>query len=319
MAIPEAKHVIIVTMFEFLIVKPLFNLLVFIYALLPGHNFGLALILFTVVIRLLMWPLVRKQLHHAKAMRGLQPDIKRIKAATKGNRQQESLLLMQLYKEREVSPFGSLGVLAVQLVILIGLYSGLSRVIADPQAIVNNSYEWIRNLSWMRELAGDITQFDETLLGLIDLSRPALSDTGIYLPAMALVLGSAVTQYFSSKQLMPNDAKSRSLRNILKEAGAGKQADQSEVQAATGRAMRFFIPVFIFIFTVGLASALALYWFVSGLVAYLQQAKVLGQDEQELLTAADKTDVIEGEIVEKKTKTPKSKKSSKAKAKRRKR
>ncbi|MDB5186360.1 MAG: putative 60 kDa inner rane insertion protein, partial [Candidatus Saccharibacteria bacterium] len=60
-------------MFDTLIVEPLFNLLVIIYALIPGHNFGLAIIIFTILVRLLMWPLVKKQLHHAKEMRKLQP------------------------------------------------------------------------------------------------------------------------------------------------------------------------------------------------------------------------------------------------------
>jgi YidC/Oxa1 family membrane protein insertase len=74
-------------MFTTLIVQPIFNLLVLIYALLPGHNFGFALIIFTVIIRLLLWPLVKKQLHQARAMRELQPEIKKIKQATMGDRQ----------------------------------------------------------------------------------------------------------------------------------------------------------------------------------------------------------------------------------------
>src|SRR5277367_999048 len=111
--------------FTTIIIQPIFNLLVLIYAILPGHNFGLAIIIFTIVVRLLMWPLVKKQLRQAKAMRELQPEIKRIKKAAAGNRQKESMMVMELYKEREVSPFGSIGTLIIQLVILIGLYSGL--------------------------------------------------------------------------------------------------------------------------------------------------------------------------------------------------
>ena len=309
-------------MFELLIVKPIFNLLVFIYALLPGHNFGLALVIFTIVVRLLMWPLVKKQLHHAKAMRQLQPEIKRIKQAAKGNRQQESLMIMELYKERQISPFGSIGILIVQLIILIGLYQGLQRVIADPQAVITYSYSWLNNFAWMKELAGDIGKFDETFLGFVDLTKSAImKNGGIYWPAMLLVVGSAVTQYYQSKQLMPSDKDARSLRKILKEASSGKQADQSEVQAATGRSMRIMIPALIFIFTVGLASALALYWFVSGIVAYWQQGLILKQDEHELETATDspsKKNVIEGEVVKKPSKTAKSKKKPAAKSKRRK-
>ncbi len=256
-------------MFTTLIVQPIFNLLTLIYAILPGHNFGLALVIFTIVIRLLMWPLVKKQLHHTKAMRELQPEIKRIKKEAKGDRQKESAMTMALYKEKEVSPFGSLGVLAVQFVILIGLYSGLRRVVNDPQAVIDFSYPFIRDLAWIKTLVADIGKFDATFLGLVDLTKPALKDGVIYWPAMLIVFGSAVTQYFQSTQLMPTDKESRSVRQILREAGKGKQADQSEVSAAMGRNMRFFIPVMIFIFTVSLPSALGLYWFVSGLVASL--------------------------------------------------
>lgn len=275
-------------MFDTLIVQPIFNLLVFIYALLPGHNFGLALILFTILIRLLMWPLVKKQLYHAKAIRKLQPELKRIKKEAKGDRQKESMMIMELYKEREISPFGSLGVLAIQLVILIGLYSGLRRVIENPQAIIDFSYGILHSTSWLQSLASNISQFDATLLGFVDLTRSAIGPEGFYWPAMILVFGSAVTQYFQSVQLMPKDKESRGLRQILKEAGEGKQADQAEVNAAVSRSMKYFIPVMIFFFTMGLPSALGLYWFVSGLVAYLQQAKILKQGEDELEAMADK-------------------------------
>src|SRR5476649_514959 len=122
-------------MFTTIIVRPIFNLLSLIYGLLPGHNFGLAIILFTIVIRLLMWPLVKKQLRQAKAMRELQPEIKRIKKETNGNKQQQSRMLMELYKEREISPFGSIGTLIIQFIILIGLYSGLRKVVYDPKEL----------------------------------------------------------------------------------------------------------------------------------------------------------------------------------------
>src|SRR2546430_130198 len=106
-------------MFTTLIVQPIFNLLVLIYALIPGHNFGLAIIIFTIVVRLLLWPLVKKQLHHAKAMRKIQPELKRIKAGAKGDKRKEQLLMMELYKERGINPFSSIGVVLLQLPILL--------------------------------------------------------------------------------------------------------------------------------------------------------------------------------------------------------
>lgn len=310
------------SVFEILIVKPIFNLLVVIYAMLPGHNFGLALIIFTVIVRLLMWPLVKKQLHHAKAMRAMQPEMKRIKKAAAGNKQKESAMLMEMYKERQISPFGSIGIIIVQFIILIGLYSGLRRVVDNPHAVIDFSYGWVRDLSWIKSLSADIGRFDASLFGIVDLTKSATQKTGgIYWPAMLIVIGSAGIQYFQSKQLMPVDKDARSLRMILKDAGGGKQADQGEVNAAVGRSTRYFIPAMIFLFTVNLASALSLYWLVSGLTAYIQQARILKDDETEMEAIADAPDmtkkVIEGEVVAP-TKTKTAKKKSGARKKRRK-
>lgn len=306
-------------MFEVLIVKPIFNLLVFIYALLPGHNFGLSLILFTILVRFLMWPLIKKQLHHAKAMRELQPEIKRIKQATKGNRQQESLMIMELYKEREISPFGSLGVMIVQLLILLGLYSGLRRVVDNPHAIIDFAYPFLQDLGWLQTLSQDIARFDETLLGVVDLTRAALSQQGIYWPAMIIVVGSAAAQYFQTIQLMPKDKEARGLRRILREASEGKQADSAELNAAVTGGMRYVIPILILIFTVNLPSALGLYWLVSGVTAFFQQSHILKQDEVELEAVGDTPKkVIEGEVISTKTSKPSKKKKAAPAKKRRK-
>jgi YidC/Oxa1 family membrane protein insertase len=293
-------------MFHTLIVNPIFNLLVFIYAILPGHNFGLAIILFTVLVRLLMWPLVQKQLHQAKAMKDLQPELKKLKKAANGNKQQESLMLMELYKERGINPFASIGLLVVQIPIFLGLYSGLKRIVEDPHAIVNSSYSFVQHLGWIKELSTDIHKFDSTLFGVVDLTKSALDKAGhLYWPAMIIVLASAIVQYYQAKQLAPDDGKKRSLRSILKQAGNGQQADNSEVSAAVARSTRFMLPAFIFLVTVNIASALSLYWLASGVVAFAQQARVLGQDKAELTTATDGTtrQVIEAEVLPPKPKT----------------
>lgn len=307
-------------MFTTLLVQPIFNVLVGIYALIPGHNFGLAIIIFTIVVRLAMWPLVKKQLHHAKAMRELQPELKRIKKAAKGNRQKESAMVMELYKEKEINPFASIGLLLVQLPIFIALYSAINRIVQDPNVLTTFSYPFIQNLPGIKELAADITLFDNTLFGVIDLAKPAISNGVWYFPALVIVALSAVAQFYQGKQLMPQDKDSKKLRDILKEAGEGKQADQSEMAAATGRFTMFMIPAFVFIFTIGLPAALPLYWLTTSIVAIIQQSRVLKKDETELEAIADKktaSGAIEGEVIPpKKTKT-KTKKPSKKTKKRR--
>ena len=86
---------------------------------------------------------------------------------------------------------------------------------------------------------------------------------------------------------MPTDKDARKLRHILKAAGDGQQADQSEVNAAVGRSMQYVIPVMVFVFTINLAAALSLYWFVGGVVAYIQQRAALKDEGEDLVAAAD--------------------------------
>ncbi|MDL2341598.1 MAG: YidC/Oxa1 family membrane protein insertase [Patescibacteria group bacterium] len=275
--------------FNQFVVHPILNLLIFVYAILPGHNFGLALILFTIIIRLLLWPLVKKQLHQTKAMRKLQPEITKIKKATKGNRQKESLMLMELYKERGINPLGTFPTLIVQLVVLIGLYSGLQKVIKNPHTLVSSAYPVLQqHLGWLTQLSHNIKQFDNTLFGLIDLNRPAFGPHGFYLGAFLLVAGSAFAQFYQAKQLLPAAKDKRSLRSILKDAGAGKAADQSEVNAAVSQKTIYILPAVVFLFTVNLPAALSLYWLAGGIVAFIQQSIVLNKDEKEMETMGGK-------------------------------
>lgn len=270
-------------MFTTFIVQPIFNVLTLIYALIPGHNFGIAIILFTVVVRLVMYPLLKKQLRHTKAMRELQPEIKKIKEKTKGNKQQESLLTMELYKEREIKPLSFIGLMVIQVIIFLALFQGLSRVVNDPNEVFNFSYPAVQNLSAMQELNADISIFDNTLLGVVDLSRAAVSADGFYFAAFLLVLGSSIIQFFQIRQTMPSPKDARKLRQILKDANNGKQADSTEINAAMSRNMSYILPVFIFVVTIGFPAALSLYWFVSGLIAYLQQSYLLRKEEYALL------------------------------------
>jgi YidC/Oxa1 family membrane protein insertase len=306
-------------MFNTLIVQPVFNLLVLIYALLPGHNFGVAIILFTIVVRLAMWPLVKKQLHHAKAMRELQPELKRIKKQAKGDRALESTMVMALYKEKEINPFASIGLLIVQIPIFIALYSGIRRIVDDPHSIYDFTYAFIQKFPSVQELSTDVSSFDATLFGIIDLTRPAVGPLGFYLPAFLIVLASAVTQFYQSKMLMPDDKEAKGIKDILKSASDGKQADQSEVNAAIGRSTKYLIPGMVFIFTIGLPSALSLYWLTSGLVALYQQNRVLKQDVTELEDMSDKPSAKERAKVAKEAVVVKGPKKKKTKNKRKRR
>ena len=88
--------------FDRLLTQPIFNLLALIYNFVA--DFGVAIIIMTILVRLLLWPLVKKQLHQTKLMRAIQPELKQIKKKTKGNRMLESQMMMELYRERGIKP-----------------------------------------------------------------------------------------------------------------------------------------------------------------------------------------------------------------------
>ena len=108
--------------FDVVIVQPIFNLLMAIYALIPGGDFGVSVVLFTIIVRLLLWPLVKKQLHQAKAMRKIQPELAKLNKKYKNNPQMRAMAMMDVYKKHNIKPMSSILVLLIQLPVLIAIY-----------------------------------------------------------------------------------------------------------------------------------------------------------------------------------------------------
>ena len=299
-------------MFQTYFEQPVFNLLELIYAIVPGHDLGVAIILFTAVIRVLLWPLVKRQLHQSKAMRKLQPELKKIKKEAAGDRQKQARLQMELYKEHGVKPLATIGTLIVQVPIFIALFFSIRKLIEDPSTLITFAYEPIRNLPWVQTLEADMAQFQHTLLGIVDLSEKGI-DGGLYFPAIVLAAVAGTVQFFQSKMMLPDSKDAKSLSDIMRDAAEGRQADQSDVGAAVSRTMLYFLPIMTFVFSAILPSALALYILTSAAVGIAQQRRVFKQDEEELEEIAE-------EAIEKEEKAqPKTKKKAKKSSKRKKR
>jgi len=239
--------------FTTLLVQPLFNILFIFYALIPGHDFGVAVILLTVLVRILLWPLVTKQLHSQRVMQQLQPELARVKKEAAGDRQKETQMLMELYKEKGTSPFASLMPLLIQLPIFFALYIVL-RDAVQPNQISQLAYGFVQQLQPVADIINHKVTFSATLFGLVDLTKPNV----------ALAAFAALAQFYQAKQLQPKN-----------QTG---ETDQARIM----RAMIYFFPVITFVFGLTLPSALALYWGVTSLVAAFQQYWVLLRDAEEL-------------------------------------
>lgn len=273
--------------FELVVVQPIFNLLIGLYAVLPGQDFGIAIIVFTVIVRFLLYPLTRSMLHQSKAMRKLQPELAKIKKQSKGNKQAESLAMMELYKKHGVNPFRSIGILLIQLPIFIALFQVIQIFTNNRAQIEQYTYSFLAGIDSIKQVIQDPASFNEKLFGFIDLTQSAFANgqVNIFLVLLAVVAG--ITQYIMTKQTMPQTESRRRIRDIMAEAAEGKQADQAEMNAIVMQRMGKILPFFMFFIMVSVPGALALYYAVSNIVAVGQQAYLLRQDEEELEEIAE--------------------------------
>ncbi len=272
--------------FELFIVQPIFNLLLAIYSYVPYADFGFAIIIFTIIIRFALWPLVVRQLHQVKAMRKLQPELTRIKKASKGNRQVESMQMLELYKKHEVKPFRSILILLIQLPIFIALFQVIQIFTSHRDEFAEFTYPFMQNFEPVRELIANPDSFNKFFLGFVDLTAPAFANGGVNIVLVLLAVLAAYTQYIISKQTAPTTSNKR-LRDVLAEAGEGKQPDQAELNAVMMSKMVKFLPFLMFFIMVTLPGALALYYVTSNVFAAIQQHFLFKRDAEEMDKIAD--------------------------------
>lgn len=273
--------------FDLLIVQPIFNLLMLLYAVVPGGDFGVAIIIFTIIVRFALYPLTRSMLHQSRAMRKLQPQLQSIKKKAGKNKQLAAMQQMELYKKNGVKPFRSIGILLIQLPIFIALFWVIQIFTTQRERIEALTYNFLEGWEPIRHIINDPASFNEKLFGVIDLTKPAIHSGGVELFLVLLALIAGVTQYIMSKQTMPQQESKRRLRDIMAEAAEGKEADQAEMNAIVMQKMMKVLPIFMFFIMISVPGALALYYAVSNIVAVGQQHYLLRQDEEELREIAD--------------------------------
>lgn len=241
-------------MFFAILIQPIINLLVFFYSLVPGHDFGIAIILVTIVIRLLIWPLQTQTLRSQKQLQKIQPEIKKIQDKYKNDPQKMQAKVMELYKEKEVNPFSSCLPSLLQLPIMIGLFYAVFKfenaeylnLINQGQGLAKDLYPFIYNLPFVKSALS--VPFSTMFLGLVDLAKPSI--------ILAILAG--LTQFIQTKMILPKE--------------------QDPAQKANTMVMLYGLPVFIAFIATRYAAALPLYWIVTSLMAILQQYLVMQHD-----------------------------------------
>ena len=228
----------IISFFYVILYQPLFNALVFLYNSVPGHDFGLAIIILTLVIRFILYPLSVKSVNSQRALQKLQPQIQEIQKKYKDDKEGQAREMLLLYKQEKINPFSGLLLAIIQLPILIALY----RVFWNG---LNPS-----ELSTLYAFVANPGQINALFLHLIDLSKPNF--------VLAIIAGA--TQYFQAKMLTPKVDKN-----------ADDKGKKGSISSAMQKQMTYFMPVFTVIILIGLPSALGLYWIISSLFSIIQQ------------------------------------------------
>lgn len=278
--------------FDSIVVQPIFNVLMAIYAVMPGNDFGLSVIVLAIIVRLAMWPLIKKQLHQTKLQRAVQPELKKIKQKAAGNKQLEGQLMLELYRERGINPFAPIGVLLVQLPIFIALYQMIMMISNQRERLESFFYEFMKGFDPIATVIADPSTLNERLFQIIDLTKPVITDGGVYVPALIIAIIATAFQWYQSKQITPQSESGKKLRDILKDtARTGQAADQADITAAMSNGMLKIIPVIALgsMILIPIPGALLLFYAASSIIAVIQQRKVLDEDVEDMETLAEET------------------------------
>ena len=318
---------------DVVVVRPIVNILFVIFNLV--HDFGLAIIVFTILVKIVMWPLTKRQLNQTKLIRKLQPELTQIKKNCKGNKQLESLQTMDLYKRYNVKPFASMATILIQLPIFIAIFSAI-RVIATPlpqDNLSNRAYSIVAyEGSEIREISekqavylADLTDdeipaeekaaydFHPQLFGTINLDVKAsdvlsgkFSWSALFILACAIM--ASVVQYWATKQQMPSgkSEKKKKFRELIQEAKDGKEIEDMDVSSVATGQMSMMMPIMMFLIMFNLNGALSFYYFLSNIITVTQQRMILKKVDQEIDAVTDKAvlkelrKIKEAEVVENK-------------------
>lgn len=226
-----------INIFNEILYRPIFNLLVGIYNVIPGNDFGVAIVLLTVMVRLIFMPWSIKAMRSQKKLAELQPKIKMIQEKFKNDRAAQAQATMALYKENSINPISGCLPLLVQLPFLLALY----------QAFLNGfkpeSLELLYGFVNRPEVINGVS------LGFINLTSKNVF----------LVLIAAGLQFVQSKLALPAKSATATVPN------SGPDL------MAMNRQMLYFFPIMIIIIGWNLPAGLVLYWAVTTLFSVFEQ------------------------------------------------
>lgn len=236
----------LISVFNTILYRPLFNILVLLYEYLPGQDFGIAVIVLTLLIKIAFYPLGIKGIKSQKALSELQPKIKEIQEKYKDDKEKQTKTIMALYKEAKINPFSGCLPLLVQLPILIALYRVFWRGLQPEQ------------MAFLYSFVSSPGAIDSTFLGIMNLAQPNL--------VLAILAG--VSQFLQTR-----------MSSFKIKTDKGKKSNFS---GAIQKQMQYFFPFFTVLILFRLPAAIGLYWLVTTLFTIIQQHFIFKKQSRQI-------------------------------------
>ncbi len=235
----------ILSLWNSAIYYPLYNGLIWLVDVLPGHSVGLAIIALTILVKLVIYPLTMKSIIAQRAMKELEPELKKIRDKYSDNKQKQAEQTMALYKERGVTPFSGCLPMLVQIPIIIGLYfvffSGIKEI--DPSIL----YSFVKvPLS-----------LDMQFL-MFDLAGKSI----------ILALFAGISQYFQTSISLGKPLPPKTATTTEKPSFQEDFARSMQIQ------MRYVLPIMVGFIAFTTSAAVALYWVTSNILSIGQELLV---------------------------------------------
>ncbi len=257
-------------MYQTFFYQPILNLVIFLYNIVPGHDLGVAIILLTVIIKLVLYPLSKQSLKSQKSLQELQPKIEEIKAKFKDEKEKMSRAMMDLYKTNKVNPFSSCLPLLIQLPFLIAVFR-----------VFQNGFD-----GGQLDLLYSFVERPETI-NYISFNFLNLAEKNYVIAILA-----GVAQFWQTKMMVTKQAP-------VKAPGAKDE----NMMAVMNKQMTYMMPIFTVFIAWSFPAGLGLYWLVTTILTGLQQMFLFKKSNfkrMEKMENKEGEKVVEGEIIEKK-------------------
>ncbi len=245
-------------LFHELLYRPLVNLLMFFYDVIPGSDIGIALILMTLVVRLIMLPLYRKSIKSQREIAMIQPKIKELQETYKDDKTKLSEEMLKVYSEHKINPFAGILLLIVQLPILIAVYRVSFNIFNSdtyPEPYPFVSFP---------------EQVNEISLGFLNIANSASSlvtdsQWQVAIPAIVLALLVGMTQFFQVRLIMGRTKQATEASKPAKKEGEPDMAEMMNKQ------MMYVLPTLVTVFAFTLPTAMSLYWITTTVATIVQE------------------------------------------------